>query len=1192
MAAITRIVWRRLAATAAVLLLAAGAGLAVHAAGFGAIAVAAVMAAVLAASALVWMLARRRSLRGAEGLEQALLPPGQDTDHDSGRDALARGLHDAVRRLRASPLGQAHGREALYALPWYVLVGESAAGKSSAVRAAGLGLGPEDTGLHGVGGTRHCDWFFGAEAIVLDTAGRYAVQREDRGEWLAFLDLLRRARPRAPIDGVVVVASAAELATQPADALIALARRLRERVHELGERLAVAMPVYLVFTKLDRVAGFEAFFADAEPGERERVWGATLSCRDAGGADAATRFELACTELEHGLRDRALARLGGSAGPAAPELLGFPLEFAALRPALRSFVATLFDDDPYHLRPLLRGFYFTSAEQPGTAAPRATEAAARRFVLPPPDTAAAGTPASRSASRPFFLAQFFARVLGADRGLVRRQISPRRRRLQRAGYALALVAVAGTLGALSAAYLEERRLVARTATELLQASASQRSAEDLGSRLQALEGLQRQLQALAAEPGLGLGLQQRGALERRLRADYYAGLKVLMLDPVGASLEQDLEARQRASAPDGDTQPAYDTLKAYLMLGDPTHREPVALGEAIARHWRSWLEARRGALPEDELLKRSQAIAAFAVAQAGDPAFPRLEPRAALVDATRRQLRTARQQRPPQERVFDEIRARAAARFAAIGLDTMAGPDAAKAGLQGGTLVSGAFTLEAWRGSIEPAIREAAEGALQRRDWVLDAGTQDDLTLSGSPQQIRQVLAERYRREHAAAWQRFAEGVSVPPFRDLADAVQRLERLADPSASPLARVVSEIARQSALDEPGPAAAPQDGPGGWMRSVWAATTTPASTSASSPDGAASVLAGFAGLQRGGDAAAPLGRYLQALAQVRSRLQTLVRQGDAGPGARAMLAATLADSPESELATALRLTDELLAAVPAGPRATLRPLLLRPLQASAAVLVAPAEAELNRRWMQEVHEPFVRGLSGKYPFDPASRVEAGADEIARIFGPEGSLARYVQTTLGPLVTRRGDGYEALRRGELGIRLRPELARGLPAWQAAAAAVGGPSAGAATAFQIRPLPSAGLVEYTLEIDGQALRYRNAAAGWADFVWPHAGAPAGVRIRGTTADGTTVSFVDAAGSFGLDRAFELAQRTRLPDGGTELAWTQDGHTLRVRLRVVRAADPAAAPGAWRGLRLPALVAGDSSATPGPVNSVAAAMR
>src|SRR5690606_40705933 len=49
------------------------------------------------------------------------------------------------------------------------------------------------------------------EGIVLDTAGRYSVSVEDRLEWLTFLDLLKKNRPRAPINGVIIAASIAEL---------------------------------------------------------------------------------------------------------------------------------------------------------------------------------------------------------------------------------------------------------------------------------------------------------------------------------------------------------------------------------------------------------------------------------------------------------------------------------------------------------------------------------------------------------------------------------------------------------------------------------------------------------------------------------------------------------------------------------------------------------------------------------------------------------------------------------------------------------------------------------------------------------------------------------------------------------------------------------------------------------------------
>ena len=72
------------------------------------------------------------------------------------------------------------GGAALYELPWYMIIGNPAAGKSSAIAEFGPAVPVRRQGkavMQGVGGTRNCDWFFTTEGILLDTAGRYSVHR-------------------------------------------------------------------------------------------------------------------------------------------------------------------------------------------------------------------------------------------------------------------------------------------------------------------------------------------------------------------------------------------------------------------------------------------------------------------------------------------------------------------------------------------------------------------------------------------------------------------------------------------------------------------------------------------------------------------------------------------------------------------------------------------------------------------------------------------------------------------------------------------------------------------------------------------------------------------------------------------------------------------------------------------------------
>ncbi|MBZ8143696.1 type VI secretion system membrane subunit TssM, partial [Rubrivivax gelatinosus] len=269
---------------------------------------------------------------------------------------------------------------------------------------------------------------------------------------------------------------------------------------------------------------------------------------------------------------------------------------------------------------------------------------------------------------------------------------------------------------------------------------------------------------------------------------------------------------------------------------------------------------------------------------------------------------------------------------------------------------------------------------------------------------------------------------------------------------------------------------------------------------------------------------------------------------------------------------------------------------------AVVVPPAETEVNRVWAAQVSEPFQRTLASKYPFDTRSTVEAAPQDIAKIFGPDGAIAKFSNEALGPLVVRRGDAIEPRQWAEVGVRLRPEFTGGFGSWVAqldaasgggvTTASSGGAVAAAAdqTLFQILPQGAPGFVEYTVVIDGQSLRYRNAAAQWTDMVWPNRAGVAGARLSGVTHDGKTVEFVNEPGNSGLGRFMELAQKKRLDGGVNELKWTQGRYSVTVHLRVLRqpgeppppSSRAATAPGTapigtsrLQGLRLPTLVAG-----------------
>ena len=1218
---------------------------------------------------LVWIVRKILAARASRRIEAAMEDDGdpsrrRPSGHSKDEvDAIGTRMRDAVKTIKTSRLGQTAGSAALYELPWYIVIGNPAAGKSTAVVKSGLKFPFADKSgsvIQGVGGTRNCDWFFTSEGILLDTAGRYSVHDEDRSEWLGFLSQLKKQRPRAPINGIIIATSLAELSQARPDAAILLAKNLRQRVQELTENLEVFAPVYLMFTKADLISGFAEFFEDRDRAEREKAWGATLRYDPAAKTDAVAQFDAHFDELFDGLKEMSVARMSLNRGQTLPPgVLTFPLEFAALKPALRAFVATLFEDNPYQFPPVFRGFYFTSAMQEGKATSRASEHVARQFALTDPGER---TTAMVSANNGFFLQDLFSKVIFADRNLVKQYMSRGKSRARTIAFIAAVAVLGIALGGWTWSYLGNRQLMANVQADLDKAVHLQQDRSDLASRLEALETLQDRIEQLQAyrdaRPlAIGLGLYQGEAIETKLRQEYFFGARQLMVEPVAQALEGFLgEVNQNAGqlqpmtrAPSSAAAPlavapsassaaataipsaglfveasptsvedAYNALKTYLMLADKSHLESGHLTDQITRFWRGWLESNRGAMPRDQMIRSAERMVAFTMANLMDPAFPLIADNLSLVDQTRENLRRVVRGMAARDRVYAEVKARAATRFPQMTVARIVG-DIDRELVVGSYAIPGTFTREAWEGYVENAFKEAATKELQSADWVLKVAARDDLTLEGSPEQIRKALTESYKSEYVKEWQRFVQGISVAEFASFGVAAERMNRLGDPAQSPMKKVMQTIFDQTSWDNPSllneRLATAQKGVLEWLKQT-VLRQAPSSVDVKLDLGGgprAEIPMGpigreFAGLSRlmmtRDNSPTQMAAYLDLLSKLRSRFNLIKNQGDAGPGARQLMAATFSSSG-SELAEAQKFVDEqMMVNMTDSARATLRPLLVRPLVQAFAVIVGPTETDVNRVWAAQVQEPFQQLLASKYPFDPAAKIEAGPAEIAKVFGPDGAVAKFTNETLTPLIVRRGDTLAPKTWADLGIRLRPEFRAAFASWVApleGGAAGGGSTAGGAaaasasqTVFQLLPQGSPGLLEYTIEIDGQKLRYRNTAAEWSQFVWPNPSATPGARITAITNDGRAVDILNEPGNFALERMFKVATRRKIGANLFELSWANGQTLLTVQLRIISQpgmAPPAAAPGSaaplpvaatgLRGTRLPAMVVGADQPLP-----------
>jgi len=132
---------------------------------------------------LINYLRKRRALK-REAAEAAAADPNAPKKPAKGGSApqrvyeeLTRGAEEAVQWLRSTRLSGSKSNDALYALPWYIVAGPAASGKTSLVLSSGLDFhalpSQRRAEMKIVRPTHHVEWRVTDSAVLLDTSGRY-----------------------------------------------------------------------------------------------------------------------------------------------------------------------------------------------------------------------------------------------------------------------------------------------------------------------------------------------------------------------------------------------------------------------------------------------------------------------------------------------------------------------------------------------------------------------------------------------------------------------------------------------------------------------------------------------------------------------------------------------------------------------------------------------------------------------------------------------------------------------------------------------------------------------------------------------------------------------------------------------------------------------------------------------------------
>ena len=923
----------------------------------------------------------------------------------SGTDDLDGLVREAVRRLKHSTLGRGTN---LGSLPLVFVLGDAGSTKTTILIHSALDpelLAGQVYRDNEVLPTSTANIWYTRQAIFVDPAGSMMGQAD---RWRRLVRLLQPGRfsaaigKRAQAPRAAVVCFDCEAFLQPgaSETAVSAARRLSVRLQEVSQLLGISFPVYVLFTKLDRVSFFADFVRGMSKDEASEVLGATLPLRSLSAgvyADEETRrLTKAFDEIFYSLAERRIVLLPREhEDDKLPGIYEFPRELRKLRTLLVQFLVDLARPSHLGTNPFLRGFYFTGVrpvvvddvvaapETPVEVAETGFNAGATQIfrgmgsqVQSAPVAVRSG--GSRRVPQWVFLTSLFNDVLVKDRvALATSGASSRVNLLRR--IALGTVVLAGIicLTGFVVSFFRNRALETRVQDAVADLSTLQTGANQVAGvgDLKKLDNLRSELVDISdyEENGAPLSLRWGLYVGDQIYPDakrvYFERFRRLLLAETEKRVADNLgtlQGKSAANAPNDSYEKTYNELKAYLITTEEVDHDKSTKEFLTPILLSDWVADRD--IDKDRKDLAASQFDFYAVELAKENPFATGNSKM-LIESTRAYLK----QFAGIDRYYAQLLSKAAQKDVSFN-DQF--PDSAGV-VVSSHRVKGAFT----RGGflfVQDALKNPAT-YMGGEEWVLGKNDIKDM----DPDALRQKLTERYNQDFVNEWNTVLKTSSVAGYGSNADADKKLARLTGPT-SPLLELLYFVSHNT-----DPAPVDVKTPFAPVQNV-------------EPPGPADKLPDHYIVP-------PNKEYVGALGDLQSSIHDLAQNPGAPDPAQLTQASKAADAASSAVT-------KVIASVPVdqqfGNQDQVRRLLQEPIK-NAETLLKRGPVDIANGSGKSFCGSFA-GLADKYPFNPNSAQDASVDQLYAVFGPTSDALKKLKDDVKPFVLMVGNKYVANTAG----------------------------------------------------------------------------------------------------------------------------------------------------------------------------------
>ncbi|MBU2870480.1 type VI secretion system membrane subunit TssM [Colwellia sp. E2M01] len=984
--------------------------------------------------------------------------------------------------------------KSIYELPWYIMIGPPGSGKTTAIQQSGLEYPlQEKMGIdmiQGVGGTRHCDWWFTNKAVLIDTAGRYTTQdshaKQDSRAWQGFLGLLKKFRPLRPINGVIISMGMSELLNQTKTERNLHARAIKQRLQELQNQLGMTFPVYVLFSKCDLIAGFNEFFDDFAQEDCEQIWGVSFPLStDNEQESIVSTFNKEFHALLSNLNARINARLKNERDlDRRAAIYEFPKQLRLLQSAADDFLKEIFSPNAYEEAPLLRGVYLTSATQEGTPIDHLSS------------TLAAGGKVELKASevkhqRSYFIKRLLEDVIFPEKNLasVNRQHDKQNLLLRHATVAVAsVITIFFTYGWWSS-YAWNTELVDHTKDAVVEYQkitdgglTAQSEIITLTKGLSTLRNFPVGYANEESEDARTLGLYQGNKLKQPASAAYERALDAFLLPYLTKALTKEmLENSTHLNY-------VYETLKTYLMLFNPEYFEEedikiwfsayfdrnipgkinASIRSELNQHLATLLSkgTRGDEYNEDAVLEARQTLTMLPLVER---AYQRLK--SDFVDSS-----------IPDFKLID-----------ILSLDSLQG-FAFQSERNFDEGIPGLYTYNGFHGifSIEKnrIIKRLIEDS-----WVYgdDLNTLDEATKS----QITSQLEQKYIRDYIFYWEDFLSDLTVKPINSLSEGVEITRALSSPDA-PIKSIIAAAKKNLQLTK-----LPLSKNTKAATEVAKSTTDVLFASKKSrisrllPDEPLELDIDLPGQEVEFAFTDLLAVNIKALDEIQATLRLINRSMDKASGASQEKTTYMNQRLESDFSSLGSNLQKQVSDMPFPVIDWLTPIAKR----TKGFAQNNQSQRLNGIWKSQVLSEYRRAIKGRYPFRRNTSIDVRVKDFSRFFAYGGTLDKFWNKYLAEHVdTSKSTWYFTKNIGistdVLAMYQRAHIIR------EAFFEADNKTPKVYFSLEAQYLDR-NISQFMLEIDGKQLNYRHGPTRKEQFVWPGVSANNETRIAFTPPNG-----------------------------------------------------------------------------------------